>query len=138
MQHLEKTNFKSAIKEFIESGRPFLGICTGLHLLFDSSEESPDIAGLGIIPGKVLRFCGEKMVGLKIPHMGWNQLAFQRSAPIFDGIPDGSHFYFDHSYYVEPTDTSFAAAETDYGASFCSVVWRENLFATQFPPANQK
>ena len=88
--------------------------------------------GLGILPGKVVRF--ELPAGHKIPHMGWNQLSIRRRAPVLDGIDEGSYFYFVHSYYVVPEDPGVVAAETDYGVPFCSMVWHENLYATQFHP----
>jgi imidazole glycerol-phosphate synthase subunit HisH len=116
----------------VESGKPFLGICLGLQLLFDRSFEDGEYEGLGIIPGDVVRF--DVPAEFKVPHMGWNQLHFRRRPPIFAGVAEGSHFYFVHSYYVVPRDDSIVATMTDYPSSFCSSIWRDNLFATQFHP----
>jgi imidazole glycerol-phosphate synthase subunit HisH len=132
MMELRRRQLVGPILAAIDAGKPFLGICLGLQLLFDVSYEDGEHAGLGVIAGEVIRFVpGE---GRKVPHMGWNQLEMRRSAPILAGIPDGRHFYFVHSYYVVPRDEGVIAAETCYGAPFCSVIWRDNLFATQFHP----
>jgi glutamine amidotransferase len=116
----------------IDSGKPFLGICLGLQLLFDVSYEHGEHQGLGIIPGEVRRF--ELPRDYKVPHMGWNQVRYTRQPPIFDGIDDQSHFYFVHSYYVAPTSNSVVSGVADYGGEFCAMVWRDNLYATQFHP----
>ena len=135
MTALCERGLDDVIRDVVAAGTPFLGVCLGLQLLFDTSYEDGQHRGLGIVPGVVQRFDGPPMVGLKVPHMGWNQLEFCRPAPIFADIPDGSHFYFVHSYYVAPTDPGVAAAETAYGHRFCSVLWNgQNLFATQFHP----
>ena len=120
------------IRAAIDRGKPFLGICLGLQLLFDTSYEDGEYEGLGIVPGEVVRF--DVPAEFKVPHMGWNQVQFRRRPPIFAGIDDGAHFYFVHSYYVVPRDESVVATETDYSAPFCSSIWRDNLFATQFHP----
>jgi glutamine amidotransferase len=120
------------IRAAVESGKPFLGICLGLQLLFDRSFEDGEYEGLGIIPGDVVRF--ELPAEFKVPHMGWNQLHFRRRPPIFAGVDEGAYFYFVHSYYVVPRDDSIVATTTDYASSFCSSIWRDNLFATQFHP----
>jgi glutamine amidotransferase len=120
------------IRAAIEDGKPFLGICLGLQLLFDKSYEDGEYDGLGIIPGEVVRFRIPREY--KVPHMGWNQVRFQRRPPVFEGVADGSHFYFVHSYYVVPKDEAVIATETEYPDAFCSGVWRDNLVAVQFHP----
>jgi glutamine amidotransferase len=132
MKNLSRLNLIEPILEFIQSGRPFLGICLGLQLLFDESEEFGLHDGFKVIRGGVKTF--SRQMGLKIPHMGWNQVVFRQDAPIFRGIPDSSYFYFVHSYYVLPDDGSDVAAETDYGITFTCAVARENIFAVQFHP----
>lgn len=120
------------IRAAIESGKPFLGICLGLQMLFDVSYEDGEHEGLGVIPGEVRRF--DVPAEYKVPHMGWNHVAQRRPAPIFNGIADGSHFYFVHSYYVVPKDESVITGESSYPEPFCAAIWRNNLFATQFHP----
>jgi glutamine amidotransferase len=120
------------IQSAIEGGKPFLGICLGLQLLFDKSYEDGEYEGLGIIPGEVVRFSVPP--GFKVPHMGWNQVQFHQRPDIYRGIDEGAHFYFVHSYYVAPRDASVIATETEYAQPFCSSVCRENLFAVQFHP----
>ncbi len=117
------------IIDYARSDRPFLGICLGLQILMDRSEEG-DSACLGIVSGKVKRL----PPGAKVPHMGWNQVSLKWQHPIFDGIPNGSNFYFVHSYYAEPEDPSGVLGTTEYIIPFCSVVAQENLVATQFHP----
>jgi len=137
MANLEAGGFVEPIKRHVASGRPFLGICLGLQLLFSESEEFGRHRGLDIIPGRVVRFPAGMQQGgeeLKVPHMGWNQIAIRRTAPIFKGVADGSSVYFVHSYYVVPEDESVVATVTDYGIPFCSSIWRENVMATQFHP----
>lgn len=118
--------------EAIRSGKPFLGICLGLQLLFEVSYEHGRHEGLGVLPGEVVRF--QVPDDLKVPHMGWNQVNYRHQPPILEGIPDGSHFYFVHSYYVVPRDEAVIATETTYHTTFTSSVWQDNLFATQFHP----
>jgi glutamine amidotransferase len=120
------------IRRAVDAGKPFLGICLGLQLLFDRGYEDGAHEGLGILPGEVVRF--DVPAEFKVPHMGWNQVTFRHRPPIFDGIDDGTHFYFVHSYYVVPSDASVIATETDYAGPFCSSIWRDNLYATQFHP----
>jgi glutamine amidotransferase len=117
------------------ASKPFLGICIGLQMLFEHSEEG-NAAGLAILPGRVRRFPAARTVavGLKVPHMGWNEVMQVRPHPLWDGIADGSRFYFVHSYYVEPAQPGLEAATTGYGLPFTSAVARANIFATQFHP----
>jgi len=129
---LRRRELVGPILEAIQSGRPFLGICLGLQLLFERSYENGIHEGFGVLEGEVVRF--EIPAEYSVPHMGWNQLAIRRRAPILEGIADGAHFYFVHSYYVVPRDPRLIAAEADYPTPFCAMVWRDNLFATQFHP----
>ena len=130
MANLQRLGLVSPIQHFIGKGRPFLGICIGLQVLFSGTEEGGWYECLGIIPGVVRRL----PPGLKIPHMGWNQVRQRISHPAFSGIPDEANFYFVHSYYVEPDDMALVAGETEYGIPICSVIARNNLIATQFHP----
>ncbi len=129
MQALESRDLVAPIKKFITDGRPFLGVCLGLQLLLDRTEEG-DAPCLGIVPGRVKRL----PAGLKVPHMGWNSVEFNIDHPVFQGIPPSSHFYFVHSYYASPDDGSDVAGTTTYGMPFCSAYARGNLVATQFHP----
>ena len=129
MDGLARHRLQAAVLDYIKRGKPFLGVCLGLQVLFDSTEEG-ECKCLGVVPGRVKRFA----LGLKIPHMGWNQVRQRQAHPIFEGIADNADFYFVHSYYGVPEDKSFIAGETDYGVSFCSAVARGNLVATQFHP----
>jgi imidazole glycerol-phosphate synthase subunit HisH len=134
IQALDRQGLLKASRQFIQSGRPFLGICVGYQALFDKSEEfNSCAAGLGVFAGKVVRF-SEKS-GLKIPQIGWNQLDIVRpDCPILRGITAGSYVYFVHSFFPKPADASIVATQTNYGESFASSVWRDNVFATQFHP----
>lgn len=137
IHNLRSGGFVEPILRHVESGRPFLGICLGLQLLFTESEEFGRHQGLNIVPGKVVRFPEGMRDGgeeLKVPHMGWNQIAIRRPAPLFAGIADGSSVYFVHSYHVVPDDPAVVATETTYGRPFCSAVWKDNVVATQFHP----
>jgi glutamine amidotransferase len=129
---LHERKLVEPIRAAVQGGKPFLGICLGLQLLFDKGYEDGEYEGLGLVPGEVVRF--RVPPRYKVPHMGWNQLQFRRRPPIFEGVPDGEHFYFVHSYYVVPKDESIVATETDYPTAFCSSIWRDNLFAVQFHP----
>jgi len=127
---LDKLGLTSAIRHIIYDNRPLLAICVGLQVLFMGTEEGGWHSCLDVIPGVVRRL----PEGLKIPHMGWNQVRQQFKHPVFEGIPDETNFYFVHSYYAEPEDNSVVAGTTEYGASMCSVVIKDNLVATQFHP----
>jgi glutamine amidotransferase len=120
------------IMDHVRAGKPFLGICLGLELLFTTSYEDGEHRGLDLFPGDVVRFAD--VPGLKVPHMGWNQLRIRKPAPMVSDVPDGSAVYFVHSYYVVPKDPSLIATETDYPTPFTSAIWHENVFATQFHP----
>lgn len=132
MANLERYGLVESVRGAVQSGKPFLGICLGLQLLFTESEEFGTHKGLGVIPGKVRRFAVDP--ALKVPHMGWNQVQYQLACPLFEGIADGSHWYFVHSYYVEPDDDAVTAAITTYGDRFVSAIWRDNVVACQFHP----
>lgn len=137
MHNLEQGGFVEPILQVIAEGRPFLGICVGMQLLFTDSVEFGLYKGLSVIPGHVLKFPDQMMVAgekLKVPQMGWNQLSFKQRPPAFKGIDDGSNVYFVHSYYVKPDDRAVVATTTDYGIEFCSSIWKDNIVATQFHP----
>ncbi len=130
MAELDRAGLSAAVREYAASGTPLLGICLGMHLFLESSEESPGVKGLGLLAGIVRRFpAGE----LKVPQMGWNTIKPVGVCPLLKGVPEGS-VYFCHSYYPEPRDASCSAAMTEYGVSFPSVIWRGNLYACQFHP----
>lgn len=129
---LREAGFVAPIKDHVKSGKPFLGICLGLELLFTTSYEDGVHQGLDLFPGEIVRF--ENMGGLKVPHMGWNELNIRKPAPIFRDLPEKPAVYFVHSFYVKPKDRSIIATETDYGAPFTSAIWHENVMATQFHP----
>lgn len=130
MANLEVRGLTRVIAQLIAENRPFFGVCMGLQVLFTGTEEGGWNECLNIIPGEVRKLPS----GLKIPHMGWNQVKQKGSHPIFEGIPDETNFYFVHSYYAVPEDKSLVAGETEYGISFCSAITRGNLVATQFHP----
>lgn len=131
---LRRQELLEACRDFIRSGRPFLGICVGYQALFERSEEfNSRAAGLGLFRGPVVRFPDRP--GLKVPQIGWNQLEIVRpDCPLLRGVPDGSHVYFVHSYYPQPADETLVATHTEYGVTFASAIWRDNVFATQFHP----
>jgi glutamine amidotransferase len=133
MRELTNLNLVQAVRSAIEKGKPYLGICLGLQVLFSESEEFGTCRGLDILPGKVVRF-RLKNRDLKIPQMGWNQLNIQKPCPLFNKIPDKSFFYFVHSYYVAPDDDAVVATTTDYEIAFTSSVWKDNVYAVQFHP----
>lgn len=130
MRKLRERGMDEACLEVYRGGKPFLGVCIALQVFFEASEESPGVAGLGILPGAVARFGGN---GLKVPHMGWNELSVTRPHPVLDGL-DGEAFYFVHSYYPEPAEASDLLGESEYGVWFCAAAGRENLCAVQFHP----
>lgn len=133
MENINELGLSATIKEFAKSGKPFLGICLGLQLLFSESEEHGIHKGLDIIKGKVRKF----ETNLKIPHMGWNAVKLQITnlkLKIFEGIPDNSYFYFVHSYFVDPEDKSIVAGTTKYDREFCSGIAKNNIYGTQFHP----
>lgn len=138
MRNLEEKGLLDIVPKVINSGRPFLGICLGLQLLFTESEEFGIHKGLDIIKGRVVKFdfSAQSLEAshLKVPHMGWNTVAVKRRPPAMKGINEGSYFYFVHSYYVMPEDESVVATTTNYGVEFVSSIWKDNLFATQFHP----
>jgi len=137
MRNLEQGGFVEPILKVIRDGRPFLGICLGLQLLFTESEEFGLHKGLDIIPGRVVRFPGGMSINgekLAVPHMGWNQISLTGRSPVFAGIDDGTNVYFVHSYYVKPDDVAVVATTTSYGIDFCSAICRDNVVATQFHP----
>ncbi|OGU00090.1 MAG: imidazole glycerol phosphate synthase, glutamine amidotransferase subunit [Geobacteraceae bacterium GWC2_48_7] len=137
MRNLEQGGFVEPILKVIAQGRPFLGICVGMQLLFTDSVEFGLYRGLDVIPGHVLRFpegMHEAGEALKVPHMGWNQLDFKQNAPVFAGVEDGSNVYFVHSYYVRPDADNVIACTTNYGIEFCSAIRKDNITATQFHP----
>ena len=130
MESLRTLGLVEPIKQLIADNRPFFGVCIGLQVLFTGTEEGGGHDCLGVIAGRVKKLSA----GLKVPHMGWNQVSQRISHPLFEGIPDGANFYFVHSYYGEPEDSSLVAGETEYGVTMGSVIARGNLVATQFHP----
>ncbi len=141
MAHLRQGGWIDGIRSFVESGRPFLGICLGMQLLFDSSEEDaagPDqpVDGLSVLRGKVVRFDHTAVEGqrLKVPHMGWNTIRWHRDDPLLRGLNQDTAVYFVHSYYVQPVADSMVSAVADYGGVFCASVRYQNVWATQFHP----
>jgi len=129
---LRKRDLIKPIIDSIAAGKPFLGICLGLQMLFEVGYENGTHEGLGVLKGEVVRF--NLPHEYKVPHMGWNRTVVKRRPPIFADIADDAFFYYVHSYYVVPRDPAVIATETDYGSPFCSMVWRDNLYATQFHP----
>ncbi|RJQ53524.1 MAG: imidazole glycerol phosphate synthase subunit HisH [Nitrospiraceae bacterium] len=161
MRELTNLALVDAVVEAVNQGKPYLGICLGLQVLFSESEEFGRCRGLDVLRGKVVKFEFEdkgqgadetiqnskikiqnperltlnaQRLMLKVPHMGWNEIKIQKDNPLFEGIPDKSYFYFVHSFYVVPDDASITASTTDYGIEFTSSVWKDNIFAVQFHP----
>ena len=136
MKELKRLRLVEPIKDAISAGKPFLGLCLGLQLLFEKSEEAPGVAGLGVLKGEVKRF---KVRGLKVPHMGWNNVKknskFEiRNSKLLNGIPDNSYMYFVHSYYAKPKDKNIILTTTDYGGKFVSGICKDSIYAFQFHP----
>jgi glutamine amidotransferase len=129
---LREAGLAGPVVSHIDAGRPFLGICLGLQLLFTRSHEDGVHDGLNVLPGEVVRF--PKVPGLKVPHMGWNHLRLRDDCPLFRGLPPESAVYFVHSYYAAPVEPGLTSATADYPGPFTAAVWRDNLFATQFHP----
>lgn len=137
MTHLRQQSLIEPLVAYVASGKPFLGICLGLQLIFDVGYEDGEYPGLGILPGKVVRFdFGDDPAKreLKVPHMGWNVVDFEDDCPLLRGLTSGAHFYFVHSYHGVPKDPGVIAGSCDYGGRFAAVIWRDNLYATQFHP----
>ena len=130
MSNLELAGLTDVIHQFIAHGRLFLGICLGLQLLFEESDEMGQHGGLSIFGGKVRRF----EIGLKVPQIGWNQIHVQRASPLLEGVADGSYAYFVHSYYVAPADPGIVLATTDYEIDYASIIGQDNVFGIQFHP----
>lgn len=129
-RNLDDSGMSEVVIEAVQKGKPFLGICLGLHLLFEESEENGLHKGLGLVRGRVTKL----PMTVKVPHIGWNQLHFNKEIPFFAGIDEGSYFYFVHSYYVEPEDEKVVATKTDYGIDFVSSISWDKLLAVQFHP----
>ncbi len=134
MTNLRAYGLVEVVRRVVERGTPFLGICLGLQLLFESSEEFGPVPGLGLLRGRVRRFTPPAGDALRIPHMGWNQIRKRQTPAVLQGVEDGAFVYFVHSYYIEPADPSLIATTTDYGGEFVSAIGRDNLFACQFHP----
>ncbi len=132
MDSMAKSGLVETVKQNALSGKPFLGICLGLQLLFEESEESPGVKGLGIFKGKIKKFSSD--MGLKIPHIGWNSLEIKQKDTLFKNVPENSYVYFVHSYYLHAEDENDIATVTNYGIDFHSAVGKNNIFATQFHP----
>ena len=136
MQNLASRGLDEALRQVVQEGKPVLAICVGMQALLSESDEFGVTPGLDIVTGQVRRFPRRVDTDnrLKVPHMGWNQLRFHRLCPLLNGLPDRVYTYFVHSYYAVPTESAVVAATTDYGVEFASVLWRDNLYATQFHP----
>ncbi|WP_406676850.1 imidazole glycerol phosphate synthase subunit HisH [Moorella sp. ACPs] len=130
MANLQQRGLVAAIREVVRRDVPFLGICLGLQILFSTSEEGGPVEGLNLLPGEVKRL----PPGLKVPHMGWNQVQLLKPGELFRGIPTGTNFYFVHSYYIDPADKTIVTGTTDYGLTFAVSIQRDNLFGVQFHP----
>ena len=131
MEQLRESGLEPVVHEAVEAGKPFLGICVGMQMLFDASEEAPGTKGLGIVPGEVRRLT---VTSERLPHMGWNTLTIRRGSKLFDGIGDGSWLYFVHSYAPVPADEAVTAATTEYGGTVVAAIEQGRVWATQFHP----
>jgi len=134
MKALRRLDLVQPLRDYAASGRPFLGVCVGLQLMFDGSEEGGGVECLGILPGMVRRFEPDEQAGRKVPHMGWNTVRVTGEHPLIAGVPDDSHFYFVHSYYADPVEPSTTIGQTEYGVPFPAIAARGNVSATQFHP----
>jgi glutamine amidotransferase len=135
MSNLERAGLTDVIRQVIAQGLPFLGICLGLQLLFEESDEMGQHKGLGVFGGRVKCLeVGGRQNGYKVPQIGWNQIHIQRASPLLEGIADGSYAYFVHSYYVAPTDPEIVLATTDYEIDYASIIGQDNVFGIQFHP----
>lgn len=132
MAEMERKGLTETVKSAAKSGKPFIGICAGMQLLFEESEESPDVPGLGVLKGRVLLFPADK--GLKIPHMGWNSIRTKKESRLLGKLSGSPYMYFVHSYYVKAEDQEIVSALSDYGTTFDAAVEQENLFGCQFHP----
>ena len=132
IRQLRRRKLDGLIMEWFASDKPFLGICLGLQMLFDCSDEEPGVPGLGILPGRVRKFKADP--NRRVPQMGWNQVSARKDCPLFAGISPDSYFYFVHSYYADPDDSSVTGATTEYGVSYCSFGWKGSVYASQFHP----
>ena len=132
MAEMERKGLTETVKSAAKSGKPFIGICAGMQLLFEESEESPDVPGLGVLKGRVLLFPADK--GLKIPHMGWNSIRTKKESRLLGKLSGSPYMYFVHSYYVKADDQGIVSALSDYGTTFDAAVEQENLFGCQFHP----
>ena len=132
MDKIRSYGLEEVIHQIVEKGTPFLGICLGLQLIFEESDETPGVKGLGLLPGKILRIPPAE--DIKIPHMGWNSLHFEKETKLFAGIKEGAYVYFVHSYYLKAEDESIVAASTEYGTHIHAAVEKDNVFACQFHP----
>jgi len=130
MRNMRERGWEEAVLASVEAGKPFLGICVGLQLMFDESEEHGQHRGMGLLPGRVVRFPADE----RVPQIGWNQIDIQRPSPLLEGVPDGSFFYFVHSYYVDSASPGDCLATTEYGLDYTSVAARDNVFGVQFHP----
>ena len=134
MANLGRLGLIEPIKDYIDSGRPFLGICLGFQILFEESEESPGVKGLGLFNGRVVRFPEFEKERIKVPQMGWNTINFDCDSKVLDSIPEGTWFYFVHSYYVDPGKNGLSVITSNYGIDFAAAIVKDNIFACQFHP----